>query len=291
MRALENGRPTKDEFRVAAAAMLDQFDDMHEGSLTNPMGRRTSGTDELWEKELKMASVRLGAEKAGLPARVDASGRSSAGSAAVVGRRVGSSGSDHDGYEPERAVTRFTALRVEEYREWVTGASDVEIAQLTSGLRKLRDAWMEADARCINLEVELNIARESNQELTAALHAAEAEREALVEELANARAADTLQAEVGARAEADASAQEVAELRKQASAMRAELDALNQRDVAREVALASSRAAQDFAELRAAEAEAALAATSVEVETLTSQVRALILKSKGASESALLKRK
>lgn len=293
MRASENGRPgANEEFRVAAAAVLDQFDDMNEGSLTYAMERRDSGTDE-WEAQLKMASVRLGAEKAGLHAGADACRRNCADSAALAGDCMGSSGSDPDSapYELERAVTRFTALRADEYREWATGASDVEIAQLTSGLRKLRDTWMEADARCINLEVELKMSRQENRDLAVALDAAVAKQEALMEESANARVAEAQQAEAAAHADVEAAAQELAELREQVSEMRAELEALGQRDAMREVALASSKAAHETAERRAAEAEAALAATSSEVETLTNQVRALILKQKGASESALSKRK
>jgi chromosome segregation ATPase len=203
------------------------------------------------------------------------------------------SGSEPDraSYEPEHAVARFTALRADEYREWSRGASDAEIAQLTSGLRKLRDAWMEADARCINLEVDLNMSRRETQDLAVALDAAEAKQEALMEETVDLRAVQAQQAEAAAHADLRAAAQQLAELRQQVSQMREALDAMSKRDAAREVALASSKAAQEASECRAVEAEAALAATSSEVETLTNQVRALILKQKGVSESALSKRR
>lgn len=194
-------------------------------------------------------------------------------------------------YEPERAVARFTALRADECRTWAAVASDVELVQLTSGLRKLRDAWMETDARCINLGVQLNMARAENAELAESLRASEHMIKILREDSSNRGGSEGQEAAAEALANWQAAVQELEEERARSAQYRSELEALRRREAEREAALVASRAAHEALELRTAEAEAALASTSAEVETLTTQLQALILKQKGTSESMLMSTK
>lgn len=274
----------EDVARVAAAAMLDTFEDHTQPSPRSPMARCSSGTDEEWQDQLKSAGVRH--------------------SSRAVGNGNGHLQEPATPFQPSRAVTLFTALRTDARHQWASGATDDELSQLTLGVRDLRDAWLEADARCINLEVQLNMTHTEHDELAAADQARRAEATAAAEESARGERAAAAEAAAVAAKAAEIAATEEAELgvaavaamelemkslRKDVARLEAESEARDRRDNERETELASSRAAVAESERRAAGAEARLLKKEAEVEMIAEQLREAILKQMAASESAMVK--